>query len=192
LKKDGDRHNPNDPHFKAIKDSLLRLYKVDSVSQLPFNYAGFLMYEGEKISSEIYTRHRKELLKRYEQQNSFNRYTAFINPYIAIKNLSMALAGADFASYMDFQDQAEKFRYGLAQRMNKLQMEHISNKKQGDHDKPYSISKKHWEDMPDFKYKSGDNRFVLRNELLSLAGLLFWLILPLTLLFVITKKFKSF
>ncbi len=192
LKKDGDPHNPNDPHFKAIKTSLLRRYKADSISQLPFNYAGYLMYESEKISSGIYNRHRKALLARYENQNRFNRYTAFINPYIAIKNLSMALAGADFASYVDFQDQAEEFRYNLAQRMNKLQIDYISNKKQSGQDKPYSISKKHWEDVPDFKYKFKDCGFVLKKEALSLAALLFWLVVPLVLLFTITRKFKSF
>lgn len=191
LKKDGDRHNPGDPKFKAIKDSLLNKYAVDSVSQLPFNYAGFLMYKGEQISSEIYNFHRNELLDRYRQQNSFNRYSSFINPYIAIKNLSMALTGSDFESYADFQEQAETFRYSLAQRMNKLQMDHISNKKQGDHDKPYSISRQHWEDMPDFKYQFNTTEFVLKNEWLSIAALMLWLIFPIVLLFTITKKFKS-
>ena len=191
LKKDGDRHNPNDPHFAALKDSLLKTYKVDSVSQLPFNYAGYLMYEGEKISSGVYKRHRKALLELYESQNRFNRYTAFINPYIAIKNLSMALAGTDYASYMDFQDQAEMFRYNLAQRMNKLQIDHISNKKQGDQDKPYSISRKNWEQMPDFNYGLKKISLVLRKEALSITALLLWLALPFVLLFNLARTFKT-
>jgi ABC-2 type transport system permease protein len=149
------------------------------------------MQEGEKLSSRIYDEHRKALLERYQNQNSFNRYTAFINPYIAVKNLSMALTGSDFASYLDFQDQAEKFRYNLAQRINGLQIKHISNKKQGERDNPYSISKKHWEETPDFKYVVKDKSFVFQNEKLSIAALWFWLILPFALLFTLTRNFKS-
>ena len=61
--KQGDSHNPNDLHYKAIKDSLLRAYKVDSVQKLPFNYSGFIMTEGEKISSNIYNKHLESLLE---------------------------------------------------------------------------------------------------------------------------------
>ncbi|MEP6804070.1 MAG: ABC transporter permease subunit, partial [Flavobacterium sp.] len=63
--KQGDSHNPNDLHYKAIKDSLLNAYKVDSVQKLPFNYSGFIMTEGEKISSHIYNKHLETLLQVY-------------------------------------------------------------------------------------------------------------------------------
>lgn len=191
LKKQGDSHNPDDVHFKAIKDSLLAKYNVDSVQKLPFNYGGYVMMQGEKISSEIYNRHQQKLMETYEKQNSFNRYTGFINPYIAIKNFSMALTGADFASYKDFQEQAESYRYNLAQRMNTLQVEYISNAKLGPQDKPYSISNKHWQEMPDFVYEFKKRDFVFKNEQLSVTALLFWLALLFTLLFTITKKFKA-
>jgi ABC-2 type transport system permease protein len=191
LKKDGDRHNPDDPHFKAIKDSLLSLYKVESVQQLPFNYAGFLMYEGEKISSIIYNHHQALLMKTYEKQNSFNRFTGFINPYIAIKNFSMALSGADFASYKDFQEQAENYRYSLAQTMNELQIKHISNNKLGPTDKPYFISQSHWQKFPDFVYQFRTLGSVLKNETLSIAAILFWMVLLASLLFKLTRNFKA-
>jgi ABC-2 type transport system permease protein len=161
------------------------------VQQLPFNYSGFIMAEGEKINAGIYNRHQYQLMEIYKKQNSFNGYTSFINPYIAIKNFSMALTGSDFAAYMDFQEQAEKYRYELAQRMNTLQMEYISNVKPDDQDKPYSISRTHWQEMPDFKYQFRKRDFVFQNERLSMLALLFWLILPITLLFTITKKFKA-
>jgi ABC-2 type transport system permease protein len=191
LKKDGDRHNPDDPRFKAIKDSILKKYNVDSVEKLPFNYAGYLMYEGEKISSDIYNRKQEELMHTYQKQNSFNRYTGFINPYIAIKNFSMALTGSDFASYKDFQEQAESFRYRMAQRMNTLQIEYISNAKLGDHDKPYSISRRHWQELPDFQYRFKKSAFVFKNEALSVAALLFWVLLLATCLFTITRSFRA-
>lgn len=191
LGKEGDSHNPDDLHYKIIKDSLLKRYKVDSVQQLPFNYSGFIMGEGEKISADIYGRHQRLLMETYLRQNSFGRYVGFINPYIAIKNFSMALTGSDFSSYVDFQEQAEKYRYGMAQRMNELQMQLISNAKRGEHDKPYSISRSHWADMPDFRYRARKVDYVFHEEQLSIAALIFWLLLPMLLLFAITKKFRA-
>lgn len=53
----GDSHNPDDPHFKYIKDSLLTKYNVKTTDELPINYGGFVMKEGKKISSKIYADH---------------------------------------------------------------------------------------------------------------------------------------
>ena len=191
LTKEGDSHNPDDAHFKAIKDSILKQYGVQSTEQLPFNYGGYIMSVGEQISSGIYNRHQAQLMNIYEKQNSFNRYTGFINPYIAIRYFSMALTGSDFAAYKDFQQQAEAYRYQLAQAMNELQMKYISNKKPEPGEKPYSISSSHWHDFPDFSYQSRKSDFVFRNEALSALALLFWMVLLTTLLFTITKKFKA-
>ncbi len=146
----GDSHNPDDSHFRALKDSLLLSYRVESVAQLPFNYSGFVMREGERMSAHIHQQHREALLQTYQQQNRFTQLTAFINPYVAVKRLSVALSGTDFDSYAAFQQQAEDYRYHLAQEMNELQMEFISNTRPGPDDQPQLISRDHWEEFPDF------------------------------------------
>lgn len=174
--KEGDSHNANDPHYKAIKDSLLATYRINSVAQLPFNYSGFVMAEGERISAGIYNQHLARLLTVYDQQNSFSKATAFVNPFMAIKNGSMAMSGTDYASYVDFQHQAEQYRYDMAQKMNALQMEFISNQKPGPADKPAQIDHKHWEEIPQFVYQSPGIGLVLREEWLSLLVLACWLI----------------
>jgi ABC-2 type transport system permease protein len=170
----GDYHNPDDEHFTALRDSLLRTYRVDSVQQLPFNYSGFIMREGERISTEIYNRHTVRLMDRYQKQNRFARWPALVNPYTAIRNLSMALTGSDFYAYRNFQKQAEDYRYRLAQHMNTLQMELISNKKLGENDKPYSISREHWHEFPDFHYQHVPFGAALAAEMISLGALLVW------------------
>jgi ABC-2 type transport system permease protein len=82
--KQGDSHNPDDAHYKAIKDSLLLAHRVDSVHKLPFNYSGFIMREGERLSAGAYAQHLSLLLNTYEDQNRLNRITAFVNPYTAV------------------------------------------------------------------------------------------------------------
>jgi ABC-2 type transport system permease protein len=187
----GDSHNANDPHYKALKDSLLAVYKVDSVKKLPFNYSGFQMKEGEKISANIYQKHQNELLAIYGQQNSFSKLVAFFNPFMAIKNLSMALSNTDFASFVDFQEQAETYRYKMAQNMNDLQIELISNVAKNSADKDHIIDKKHWEDFPDFQYKKTGIAEVFKNELVSILALVFWILLLYFFIQILSKSLKA-
>lgn len=187
----GDSHNPNDPHYKAIKDSLLTAYKVDSVQQLPFNYSGFIMTEGEKISSRIYNEHLAELLKIYKKQNSFSKTVSFLNPYIAIKNLSMGLSNTDYESYIDFQKQAEDYRYAMAQKMNGLQIKYISNKKPGPNDKPLTIGKEHWADVEEFHYEPKTIATVLKNEVVSIISIALWITALFILIRIASKKLKA-
>lgn len=189
--KQGDSHNPNDPHYKAIKDSLLRAYKVDSVQKLPFNYSGYIMTEGEKISSRIYNEHLAELLKIYKKQNSFSKTVSFLNPYIAMKNLSMGLSNTDYESYVDFQKQAEDYRYAMAQKMNGLQIKYISNKKPGPNDKPLTIGKEHWADVEEFHYEPKKIETVLKNEIISIISIILWISLLFILVRIASKKLKA-
>ncbi|PWB27949.1 ABC transporter permease [Flavobacterium sp. HTF] len=189
--KQGDSHNPNDPHYKAIKDSLLTVYKVDSVQKLPFNYSGFIMTEGEKISSNIYKKHLEELLKIYEEQNSFSKAVSFLNPYIAMKNLSMGLSNTDYDSYIDFQKQAEDYRYDMAQKMNGLQIKYISNKKPGATDKPLTIDKEHWADVDEFHYEPKGIWDVLKSEIISIISIILWISLLFALIRIAAKNLKA-
>lgn len=191
LIKKGDSHDPNDPYYKALKDSILKVYKVDSIQQLPFNYSGFQMKEGEKISATMYNQHLLALLNTYEKQNNVSKFSAFINPFAALRNLSMAMSGTDFNSYTRFQQQAEEYRYRLAQHMNDLQINLISNKKPGDHDKPYSISREYWKAFPDFKYTPLSQAVTIKNEMLSLVALLFWIAVLIMIVTILSKKLKA-
>ncbi len=187
----GDSHNPNDPHFKAIKDSLLTAYNVDSTHKLPFNYSGYVMREGEKLSAETYKKHQTQLVETYQKQQKVVRFTAFFNPYMAIKNLSMALSGTDYAAYHDFQNQAESFRYKLAQTMNNLQMKYIGNKVTSSADKNAIISKQNWADLPDFEHQFLVFKQVLKNEILAIISLIGWLLALIYLVKNSTKKLKA-
>ncbi|MCU0443845.1 MAG: DUF3526 domain-containing protein [Microscillaceae bacterium] len=177
LIKQGDSHNPDDPYYKALKDSVMKAYRVDSTHKLPFNYAGLVMKEGEKLSAETYNRHQARLVEIYENQQNVLRLTAFVNPFLAIKNISMALTGTDFQSYNHFQTQAEKFRYQLAQTMNELQIKHISNKVKNSADKNAKLDRQEWRNFPDFKHHFLTISSIFDAEKISFAALFFWIVL---------------
>jgi ABC-2 type transport system permease protein len=186
--KEGDSHNPNDSHYKNIKDSLLTAHHVDSVQQLPFNYSGYIMAEGEKISARIYDQHFDKLLEIYRAQTSFSKMMAFFNPFMAIKNLSMTLAGTDYDTYIDFQRQAEAYRYAMAQKMNELQIKYISNKKPEPTDKPTVIDHKHWQEVPEFRYRSAGISAVLKSETITFLAFIFWITALIFTIQLISKK----
>jgi ABC-2 type transport system permease protein len=174
--KQGDSHNPNDLHYKAIKDSLLVAYGVDSTHKLPFNYSGYIMREGERLSAQTFNEHQKSLVQGYQNQQNLVKITALFSPFLAVKNLSMALTGTDFGTYNDFQNQAENYRYNLAQTMNELQIKYISNKAKNSADKKAIISKKHWEELPPFEYRFLGLFTALKQEIFSILSIVFWLL----------------
>lgn len=187
----GDSHNPDDPYFKALKDSLLQVHNASSVEELPFNYGGFVMQEGERMTSEVYSSHQANLLNIYYQQNNVSRLSAFINPFAAVKNVSMAMSGTDFHSYVRFQEQTEDYRYQLAQHMNELQIKLVSNKKLAATDKPYIISSDYWKAFPDFKYQGLSSAQAAGGEALSFVAFLFWVILLVFTIAILSKTIKA-
>ena len=184
----GDSHDPNDPYYKAMRDSVLEVHNVQSINELPFNYAGFQMFMGEKISAEIYKRHHSELLDQYRKQNQLTKLLAIINPYLGVKNLSMALCGTDLESYVDFQNQAEKYRYDLAQAMNELQMKYIKANVTSSEGRVNVVDSKEWEAFPDFSYEYPTIGSVLKNELIAVFSIFFWLLLSVRMMNYWSKK----
>ena len=185
--KQGDSHNPNDPHFKELKDSLLNAYNVKSIEDLPFNYSGIVMQEGEKLSANTYKHHQDSLTDIFQRQQNVVRWTALLNPYMAIKNLSMAVSGTDFAEYNNFQKQSEDYRYMIVQALNKMQIEHV---KVGTSlvEKDAAISNQFWKKLPPFKYCFLTGFQVIRNEWLSIFSLLIW---TAVLLFITNKSIRK-
>ncbi len=185
----GDSHNPDDPHYSALKDSLLDAYQVSSVAELPFNFGGFIMKEGEKISAEIYTKHHDQLLDQYRKQNQLTHWFSVINPYLAIKNLSMSLCGTGFESYASFHNQSEDYRYELAQAMNELQMKYISpDKVHGSEGKAHVVSRDEWQAVPDFQYQFMRLGTTLRTEIISVTALVLWFLLSITVILYLSRK----
>lgn len=188
--KQGDSHNPDDPFYKKLKDSLLAKYNVDSTHKLPFNYGGVVGKAGERLSAETYVRHQGNLFYLYRKQNALTKMFAWINPFIMIKNNSMAFAGSDFEAYSSFQQQAEVYRYKLAQHMNDLQIKYVSNDRPKEGSHVLHIEKNHWQELEDFHLESLSIRKIFQNEWPSIAALLFWLLLSLAGISIISKRLK--
>ncbi|CCH55104.1 hypothetical protein BN8_04339 [Fibrisoma limi BUZ 3] len=162
-----DGHNPEDARAKELEKRVLAQYGVDSVSQLPVNFDGIVMQEGEKYTSMVYQKHFGELQNQFQKQNSLATITGFLNPYLAVRDLSMGLSGSDYDHFLDFKAKAEAYRFALVERLNN-QMKVFS--KTGDWEK--TVSRDFWAKTPNFQYQLPSVGWALGRHWLSVLALL--------------------
>ena len=190
VSKKGDSHDPNDPHFNKLRDSILKVYNVTDVKDLPFNYSGFLMSKGEEQTALIYNQEQDKLIKSYKNQNSITNGLVIFNPYLAIKNLSMSLSGTDFTTYVGFLNQTEKYRYKQSQYMNELQMKFISNKATTSEGKVHVVGQEYWKSAPKFEYQFLSVSKTIKNQLFAFVSLFVWFIVSCIIMIKFSNRFK--
>lgn len=180
LRRMGDSHNPDDPHFAAFKQSVLKRYGVTRVEDLPVNYKGLLALEGERLTSELFDRYAAKSYAAQDRQNALVEAVGVLSPAIALRSLSMAAAGTDFAGHRRFLEQAEAYRYALVQRLNRMQAEAVSYSDDtaidADADRRKRVAADNWERMPDFSYRAPSGAALAAGALPGLAIVLGWLV----------------
>lgn len=188
----GDSHNPEDPFFARFKQSVLDRHGVQRIEDLPVNYKGLLALEGEKMTSGLFDRYAAQSFAAQADQNRLVSAVGLLSPAIALRDLSMAAAGTDFAGHRRFLEQAEAYRYDLVQRLNRLQAEAVTyaNDTAADAgaDRRKRISGDHWQAMPEFTFRQPDGAALARAALPGLAVLLGWLAATAALLLFATRR----
>ncbi|MDQ4139804.1 MAG: DUF3526 domain-containing protein [Bacteroidota bacterium] len=180
-----DGHNSQDERAEALKQELLKKYRVKTVEELPVNFDGIRMAAGEEHSSRVYQEHSEKVISIFEKQNRISEWAGFLNPYLAVRHLSMGLAGSDFRHYVDFQNKAETYRYNLAQGLNHIQATRLKNG-----DKTTRLSSDTWKVFKPFTYDAPSVGWALGNHVVSIAALLLWLVLVSTVGFKLIDKTK--
>ncbi|HEA22924.1 hypothetical protein LCGC14_1357730 [marine sediment metagenome] len=186
LEKVGDSHNPDDVYYNRFKAKTLAEFGVNDVKDLPFNYVGHLMAEGERITTELYRAHFDELITTYAKQNSIASYLSFVNPYPMLRNLSMAVTGTDMAHYIDFQKQTEAYRYKQTQYFNELHKHEID----AEHSGTQRLDKSRFKERETFQYNKRGLFWALSNQFTTLFALFFWAILMMSSFAFGFKKIK--
>jgi ABC-2 type transport system permease protein len=159
-----------DERTELLKQELLKKYKVSSIEELPVNFDGIRMAAGEEHSTQVYQEHFEELTGIFRKQNRISEYASFLNPYLAVRHLSMGMAGSDFNHYVHFQQEAEQYRYNLAQGLNHIQ---ASRLKYGD--KETRLGSDTWKEFKPFHYETPQASWALGNHLVSFIALFMWL-----------------
>jgi len=192
LRRMGDSHDPDDPHFAQFKAAVLERYGVTRIEDLPVNYKGLLALEGEAMTASLFDRYANDSFATQASQNALVAGFGLLSPTIALKQASMAAAGTDFAGHRRFLEQAERYRYDLVQRLNRLQAEAVSyaddTAKDSGADRRKRIGADHWQHMPQFTFAPPAPATLVRASLPGLGILLGWLALALVALTVATRR----
>ncbi len=179
LRRMGDSHDPADPHFAQFKAAVLKRYGVDRVEDLPVNYKGLLALEGEAMTTRLFDRHSAESFATQAAQNALVAATGLLSPTIALRQASMAAAGTDLAGHRRFLEQAERYRYDLVQRLNRLQAEAVSyaddTAEDAAADRRKRIGAGTWRRLPEFAFVQPGAATLVRTALPGLAVVTGWL-----------------
>jgi len=144
----GDSHNPDDLYFKAFRARTLAHYGVTRVEDLPVNYSGLLMAEGERMTSALFDEFMRADHARQTEESAIVHSASVASPLIALRRMSTALSGTNLDSHARFLLEGERYRYAFVQRLNSLHVNVVTPTGAGDE----RIDKHHWEDTPRFGY----------------------------------------
>jgi ABC-2 type transport system permease protein len=168
-----DGHNPKDERLNALKKKLLAEYAVSSIDELPVNWGGIAMQAGEEYTDKVYDQEFTKVENIFKKQNRLSEWASFINPYLAIRHLSMAFAGTDFHHHTAFARGAENYRRAFVKKMNKdMELNHKPEMAFSD----YKVGSEMWDSIEPFNYQLPNVITTLSNQWRNVAALLLWLI----------------
>lgn len=168
-----ERNPRKDTLIVNFTNRLLRQYKVDSIPQLPINYEAAYAQVYEDFTNSIHDKHSVSLFNQFISQNKLSTYVSILNPYLAIRNVSMALSATDFYSYADFQKEAENYRRGLVRQMN---YDYRDHSKTGEFYE-YKAGRDLWSSIKDFDYAIPSVKFSIAHYWFELMVLILWTVL---------------
>jgi ABC-2 type transport system permease protein len=173
IKRGIDGHNP-DARSESLKQSLLAKYGVTTVDSLPINFDAVRMQQSEEDANLVFDRHYGALYDTYRRQNTVHQLGALVAPLLAVRSLSMGLAGTDVEHHRSFATSAEQYRRMLIKKMNGNMAE---NSRSGDFS--YKADPAVWRDVPPFEYDAPPLAQAMAMHTPSALLLSAWLVLGL-------------
>jgi ABC-2 type transport system permease protein len=95
---------------RAFEAELLRRHGAARLEDLPFGAAAVRRMERDAYADRVHALHFDALWSRYASQERWLRAAAALSPAVAMRAISMKLAGTDLAHQRHFEDAAEAYR----------------------------------------------------------------------------------
>jgi ABC-2 type transport system permease protein len=187
-----DGHNPEDERAKKFMDSVVAHYKIDTNKvddineALPVNVDGLVMQADEEYANLVYDKHFTRIRETIGKQNSISKYVSLLNPYLAIRNISMDVSQSGFNSHLNLLADAETYRRYLIKTLNDKMA--YGGSKTGDWD--WKVDAKYWETVKDFTYPAATLAQSLQQSKTELLALGIWLLLIISAISITAKKLK--
>jgi ABC-2 type transport system permease protein len=155
--------------LNETRTRLLNQYGVEKVEDLPLNFSGISLQAGEEHGDEVFDKHYGALFDGFERQNRVYQLGSVVAPLLAVRSLSMGLAGTDFAQHRHFTAAAEDYRRMIQRVLNGDIQQHPVKAGQ-----PYLADKTLWQKVPEFAYEAPNASWVLGNYTTSILLLALW------------------
>ncbi|WP_347988669.1 DUF3526 domain-containing protein [Methylomonas sp. AM2-LC] len=161
----------------AFKKKLLAEYQVEKVEDLPFDYTGQDMQNGDETAWRVYERYDRQRYDIYDQQSRFLEWGSIIAPAAGVSLLSMALTGNDLPQYRDFTRQVEEHRRTMNTLLNDYISAHQQKTANGwDNSAGVKGDSALWQSIPAFVYRPPSGWTALRPYPVVIVILTLWLI----------------
>jgi ABC-2 type transport system permease protein len=164
-----DGHNPSSQRAESIRKGLLAQYKVSRTEDLPINFDGWMLMAGEEYGNGVFDKHYGQLWDTFQRQDRVQGLFALASPLLAVRSLSMAMAGTDFEHHKDFAVHAEQYRRTINRILNG-DLTYRSRTGQTS----YTADANLWRTIPEFSYQSPSTWWALSRQLAGLGMLLGW------------------
>lgn len=168
-----DDHATVSERLNTRRRELLAQYGASSMADVPVNFRGISLQEGERHGNEVFDRHYGRLFDTFASQEAAARWVGLAAPMLPVRALSMALAGTDLAHHRDFVRAAEGYRREMQEVLN---ADIATNSRDG---VLYEADDTLWASIPAFEYSAPTAAALLglhRWDLTLLAG---WLLLAI-------------
>lgn len=152
------------------RERIMQQYGVSRLEELPIDWRGIALQEGEEFNYPIFDRHYSALFDSYRAQDLLLQAAGFLAPLLAAQSLSHALTGTDFEHHRRFVFAAEAHR---------RVMQKILNRDVALHDREgtdYRARPELWATIPAFEYSPPPLGAVLSHYQLAMVALLVWLL----------------
>jgi ABC-2 type transport system permease protein len=166
-----DGHNPTQARADAAKQRVLAEYGVSRIEDLPMNFDGLLLQEGERYGDAVIDRHFGALWRQYDGQRRMRMRFGVFTPALSLRDWSMAFASTDLTTYQVFADQAETYRRTLVRFLNGYLATHGPRG-----DWTWKAETDLWARAPEFVWTPRQLGDVIRAEGMHLTVLMLWLI----------------
>ncbi|MEM6792927.1 MAG: DUF3526 domain-containing protein [Acidobacteriota bacterium] len=157
-----------------LEKETLERYGARTLEELPVDFGGLSLQASEEHANLVFDKHYAELWRLYERQERLHLWAALASPTLAVRSVSMALAGTDIERHRHFASAAEDHRRRLVKFLNDDLTYNSGEASFG-----YLADEALWRSAPEFTYRAPALAATLRDQAPALVLLAAWLLAAL-------------
>jgi ABC-2 type transport system permease protein len=180
-----DGHSENDKRILELKRRTMQKYGVSRAEDLPVNFEGLRLQAGEEHGNELFDQYYGKLWSAYERQERLHLAASLTSPLLALRSISMSMAGTDLAHFRDFTEATERYRRSLNKAMN---LNVANHSRTGEY--YYFADRSLWESIPAHQYSSPTLAWALHRQVLPAVILSVWLFASIAAFRFATNRMK--